>query len=233
MTKNYSLIKRLQAKFSEDSQLREKCVRESKNSITHNAANRVFDSFPVMLDESQLSTLLDAYQQLLKHSSKKEVRDFEKKIIKIACDELLDEKGNLSEELLEMIEWKECKDKINNYLAVCAFVGIVNITLTELSESVVKNNQYTYLAMTKLVNENYSGWIREYMNQNKIKYNPQYDTDQIKVTDVLLYPFTHPLFSLSIFAGGLIGLGIYGSAKLAQEIYQEHAPLTLPELPSL
>ena len=233
MTKNYLLIKNLQTKFSQNSHLREKCIVTSKNKINTGYPNRAFDDFPDMLDESQVSTLLPKYKQLLKSSCRRNIRDFEKEIIKIACDELLDDTGNVSQELITTLEWDDCQNKIDNYLVISAFVGFTNMFLTQMAAYERLQNEHTYLAMNKIINSSYGSWIRDYMNHNKIKYDTKYDTDTIKVTDVLLYPIKHPLFSLSLFAGGLTGLGIYGGVKLAQELYRDNAPVTLPEAPRL
>ena len=233
MTKIYPLLDRLKTTFDADSGLKLKCIKSGKNQLAAGKGNRVFDDFPIMLEGDLFSKLLLKYQELLKHSNRIDVQKFEMSIIKIACDELLDENGKPCQQLIDLLEWSEFPDKINNYLVISAFVGMINLALSAQSLEYVDQYQYTYLAFTKLVNENYGQWIRDYMRQNKIEYDPKYNTDQIKVSDVLLYPVRHPVFTLSVFFGGMFGAGAYGAAKLIEKEIKDHAPLSLPEMPSL
>lgn len=233
MQNRLPLIQRLQKQFDENPGLREKCLKNGKDSQRPGMSNRIFDDFPLLLSDEQYQPILQKYRQLYQNGRHVDVRNFEKDLIKIACDEILDGNGNLHPDLIDFLEWTEFAAHIDNHQAVCAFVGMMNLYLIDVSADLVASKQYEFNAMTDCINKNYGQWVREYMREKNIQYNPSHDTDKITAKDVVMYPVRHPLFTLSLFAGGLIGVGIYGAVKGCQEVYNEYAPLSLPEMPKL
>jgi len=222
-----TLVARLQTQFEIDPKLKEKCISSCISAVKNNKANRLFDDFPPLVSKDDCAFFIDEYQKLLISGTKATVHALQKRLIKIACEELLDVNGKLKQELIALLGLQVHVSLIDNYQAVCAFVGMMNIYMTSESSLLVKDNQNTYLAMTKLINNSYGERIRESMRENKIAYDSKYDSNSIKLDNL------HPLFFLSLFAGGLIGVGIYGAVKVGQEIYNEYKPLSLPEAPIL
>lgn len=233
MQNRLPLIQRLQIQFDQNPGLREKCIKNGKDSQRPGMSNRIFDDFPLLLNDEQYQDILKKYQQLFEGGRPIDVRNFEKELIKIACGEILDDTGNLNPELMSFLEWTEYAQYIDNHQAVCAFVGMMNLYLCDVSRELVTSKQYEFNALTDLVNKNYGRWVREYMREKGIRYDSCHDTDQVTAKDILLYPVRHPLFAVSLFAGGVIGAGVYGAVKGCQELYDEYAPLSLPGLPKL
>jgi hypothetical protein len=83
------LIDSLQLQFNKDPGLKKKCITDSKNKIDANIANRVFDEFPLLIEQEEFLILKNEFDALLSVPTGRNVRAFEMKLIAIACDALL------------------------------------------------------------------------------------------------------------------------------------------------
>jgi len=233
MPKSNNLITILQSAFEADLELKAACISDSKNKINNNLSGRAFDKYPLLIEKSQFKLLIKRFNQLIDMPSRRLVREFEKEIINIACEELLDNKGKLKNQLIELLEWQELTAKIDNYRAVCGFVGVVTSCIAKEFSASTENDMHKFSATVSYINKNYNKWILEVMDEKNIKYNPKYDTDEIKIEDILLFPINRPGFSICLCLGGLFGAAAYGGYELFKAIKEDNATLERLDKPSL
>src|SRR5580700_9104604 len=161
MLSNGNLIGTLQYHFHANPELKQKCLTDAKAKIHNNLENRVFDVFPLLIERSKFLLFVDRFNEILQQPTPKVVRHFEMDIIEIACDELLDKQGKIKSQLINLLEWNELTSKIDNYHAVCAFVGSLTASIVNESASVENNNEFA--AIASYINPNYGKWVLEIM----------------------------------------------------------------------
>lgn len=226
MLSNTHLVEVLQHHFETNPELKQKCLNDAKSKINKNLENRVFDIFPLLIEQSKFLPFVDRFNKILQQPTEKMVRNFELEIIQIACDALLDKQGNIQSQLIKMLEWDELTSNIDNYNAVCAFVGALNASIVNESASVENNNKFTDVA--SYINRNYGKWVIEIMREKNLPYNPIYNTDQLNLRDIILYPIKKPVFGVSLLFGGFLGAAICGY-ELYKQCRAKSATLELPE----
>ncbi len=233
MLSNSNLEEILQHHFEADADLKQKCLVDAKNKITRNLANRVFDDFPLLLAPSKFLSLTDNFKTVLKQPTGKSVKDFERDLIQIACHALLDNQGKLKNCVINMLEWNELTSQIDNYNAVCAFVGAVNAHIVNESASLIQENNNKFTATASFINHNYGKWVLEIMREKCIPYDSIYNTDQLHMRDIILYPIKKPGFAASLLFGGFIGAAIYGGYELYKQRQRvaDTVALDLPDSP--
>ncbi len=233
MPKKSETLEILQASFKAEPGLKQKCIDSSKSKINRNLGGRVFDEFPILIGRQHFLSLVNKFDLLLQNPSKRSVREFEKQIIQLACDELLDEKGGLKSQIVDLLGWQDVIAKIDNYKVVSAFVGSVTSYVARDSNKLTETDNHKFSSAVSYINKNYSNWTLEILDERGIKYNPAYNTDQLSVQDIILYPIRKPGFTLSLFVGGMFGAALYGGYELCKAVQEDNATLKRLDSPTL
>lgn len=227
MLSNTNLVETLQHHFDTNAELKQKCLMDAKAKINKNLENRVFDVFPLLIERSKFLPLVDRFNEILQQPTRRNIRNFEMDIIEMACDALLDKQGDIKSRLITYLEWNELTSKIDNYHAVCAFVGALTASIVNESASVEHNE--VFAAVASYINPNYGKWVIESMRENSIPYNPAYNTDPLNLHDIMLYPIRKPAFGASLLFGGFLGAALYGGYELYKRCLADNVTLELPE----
>jgi hypothetical protein len=230
MLSNTSLVETLKHHFDANPELKQECLMHAKAKIKKNLENRVFDEFPLLIERSKFLPLVDRFNEILKEPIEKNIQNFEIDIIKMACDALLDEKGRIESQLITYLEWNNLTltSKMDNYHAVCAFVGALTASVVNESASVENNEVFADVA--SYLNPNYGKWVIEVMRENGIPYNPAYNTDQLNLRDIMLYPIRKPaVVGASLVFGGFLGAALYSGYQLYKRCVADKAVVELSE----
>lgn len=211
-------------------------ITKSQKKLTSSSANRVFNDFPCLVPEVEFEKIIKEFDKLLNgNPCIRSIRSFEKKVIDLACNELLEKDGCIKKQVLKKLHWKQNqlpeKDdyQMDNYTIVSAFVGTVHEWIVEKCHKEINKHTDTFPVIMNTVNPNYGKWILETMNDRNMPFDEKYDHDALTARDILLYPARHPLLLFSVFVGGIVGAAIYGGGKLVKHIYDENVSLPLPE----
>ena len=226
-TPKTNLINILRFEFENNPQKMDQCLKDSHMKLKNQLTNRVFDTFPLLLPNPDFSLFKQFFKQILcsPTQNKMDLKQFEKDLAKIACEELLEANGVLKNDLIEMLKWPDYADKMDTYQLICAYVGVVNSYVTSELSSDINEKQDTFTTIMQFVNPNYGKWVLEVMRDLKMPYHEKYDTEHFKLHDLLTYPVRNPLFAFSLFGGGLIGAGLYLTAQYFKGMYDERADL--------
>jgi hypothetical protein len=228
MLNSTNLLEILHDHFKNDLTLKRKCLDGAKNKINRKLANRVFDEFPLLINQTNFQSLTDEFSQVLKKPTRKSVHNFEIHIINIACDQLLDQNGKIKSELIKFFEWNSLASPIDNYNVVSAFVGAVTASIVRESASVIQEDNNTFSSTATHINKNYGKWILDVMRERDFDYNPAYEADLVNLSDIIQNPFTKPAFAASLLFGGVFGAAIYGGYELYKKFCEDNAPLESP-----
>lgn len=184
---------------------------------------RIFDDFPALLPLNSLSVLISSFKHMLSDISidtitqtemglklgnkndERRIVDWEKRIIHIVHDELLDSDYSIKKDIRCLFNWDTLtKDQV--YSVVCSFVGAVNqMVICQL------DNQSPEIVSVVLdfISTHYGEWIQESFDaqyaKNKAKPSPFHASS----------PYSHCEVGvgLGILALGLVGAGIYVTAN--------------------
>jgi len=167
-------------------EVKKTCIESSLQKIKAGLVTRAFDDYPNLMAMDELLSITDNFESLLKHIAKvndthgkmelvnnhdKRVFEaWEKNIITHACVELLDEHGKIKSEIVELLEWKDCVNKINVFQLISAYVGAINHATMLLANKkstsellqVNKTNEIELMkhaAVTDYINKNIYAWI--------------------------------------------------------------------------
>ena len=69
------------------------------------------------------------------------------------------------------------------------------------------------------------------MREKCLPYNPAYNTDQLHLRYIMLYPIKKPGFGASLLFGGFIGAAIYSGYELYKQCRADNVMLELPNSP--
>ena len=167
-------------------EVKKTCIESSLQKIKAGLVTRAFDDYPNLMAMDELLSITDNFESLLKHivqvndthgkmelannHDKRAFEAWEKNIITHACVELLDEHGKIKSEIVELLEWKDCVNKINVIQLISAYVGAINHATMLLANKkstsellqVNKTNEIELMkhaAVTDYINKNIYAWI--------------------------------------------------------------------------
>lgn len=200
--------------------------------------NRIFDDFPCLLPKETLQNLTKQFKSILTtvtphaddsekytldQKDKNTVLAFEKEIISIGISELLDKKGNIKNELIQLLNWEPYKKKLTatRYVLteeivsiMCAYVGAVNTIIMYHSDELVKINLPAFLATSTYVNPEYRKWIEESLSLNGfIVLAPKTDDKKEKQKDILYWPIKTSKATRYLILGSILTAVAYTCAK--------------------
>ena len=201
----------------------QKCLQLSLKNINDKCCNRAFDDFPLLINQPLFDALKEDFLKLLKSSSHKSIRDFEMRLVNIACNRLFDNNGNISAEIINEMGWNGVTEKLDNYNLTRAFTNLMNSHLFEQCNQAICENQNLSNAIITYITNNYSAWVLGALRHRGIKYDPKFNQDQVTPYDVLSYPIRNPGFTASFLVGGVLGLAVYGGVKIISNAYDEYA----------
>lgn len=228
-------------------EVKKKCIESSLQKIKAGLVTRAFDDYPNLMAMDELLSIADNFESLLKHIAKvndthgkmelvnnhdKRVFEaWEKNIITHACVELLDEHGKIKNEIVELLEWKDCVNKINVLQLISAYVGAINhatmLMANKKSASellqVNKTNEIELMkhaAVTDYINKNIYAWIIDVTKllnlpvvierKDAVKHTPVHKAKELSDDD-----------KLAIGVGVGAGLFIAGAAALGLLLFSK------------
>jgi hypothetical protein len=113
--------------------LKASCLASSKEQLqkgtNNNSGYRAFDTFPPLLPQTELDALMNEIRIILQHiqyniknnkgfylltlDNQNAIAHLQKRVIKIACDELLNTDGKIKSEIINLLEWDSIKSNIH------------------------------------------------------------------------------------------------------------------------
>lgn len=211
------LLQLLETAFK-NPKVKTECTKDLAPRIKNNTMNRAFDSFPNLLPTAQFNALYDKFKKIitsippsdnisiLTNKNEVAVMEFEKEIIRIACEELVDKKNKtIKPEIISLLKWEDHSTSIDAIDIVCAYLGNINGFLLLQSPDFNNANAGAISGMVNYVNENYRTWAATELN----KLGFQYEVTQTESTLPLI---TMPSFKNAAIAVGVgVGIGMLGA----------------------
>lgn len=138
-----------------------------------------FDNNRDLLDSKRLDVLRGQFQMIVKNikkfgvennpyelrdtKDKQAIKDYIRAIAIIACEELLDEKGNLK-------NTNSDDPSLDSHKTICGYISGVNICINDTSRLFMLANTDACLAFNSYLNSNYSRWTKNFLQE---KYHPK------------------------------------------------------------
>lgn len=222
------LLQLLETAFK-DPKIKTECTKDLAPRIKNKTMNRAFDFFPNLLPTAQFNALYAKFKKTiasippadnistLTDKNEVAVMEFEKEIIRIACEELIDKKNKtIKPEIITLLKWENYSTSIDAIDIVCAYVGNINGFLLLQSPDYNNANAGAISGMVNHVNENYRTWAATELN----KLGFQYEVTQTESTPPLI---TMPTFKNAAIAVGVgVGIGML-SAFLYSRFFSQPA----------
>lgn len=210
--------------------------KELLNQLRSNeASSRLFDNLPDTFDAIFENTNVDAEKLgkiliriketntrmtdkgpvFIKESDKTVIKNWAKRIMASICSELLDEKNNISPELLELVA--KTPDTLSSRNLICAYFSMANQYMIKrmlASDDAKVINNDVMQTFTVYMNQ-YSKWVDDVLKERLLTVKPSYLDDISSVSDEV---------NLSLafgFGGALLGLFVLGGAA-AYSAYQNN-----------
>ncbi|MHB1946652.1 MAG: hypothetical protein ACYCQI_00885 [Gammaproteobacteria bacterium] len=171
---------RIMEKKLGDPNLKKTCQVSSQDCLERKKASRAFDHFPNFLPEATFDHYCKKFKTILleiksidqehefKLTKKKNMTNitaYIKSLAQLGCKELLDEKGQIKEQIIALFGWEKYKDKMPTHEIVSAFIAAVNMSIAERLSDFIYQQDVAYQAYASFVNQNYLRWVKETMRE--------------------------------------------------------------------
>lgn len=155
-------------------------VMETRGAIQRGFTNRVFDQIPRLVDDMTLASFGRDYLRIVQEarfsgddnlepniSAKKQMEEWTKEVIKFGMAELLDERGNINPNLVELFGWGDLCERINKKKLISAYVGAVTAQVQCYHHEYIVadlslNNGY----VSNYISSRYTKWVDEMVLAN-------------------------------------------------------------------
>lgn len=155
-------------------------VTDTRGAIQRGVTNRVFDHIPRLVDDMRLASFGHRYLSIVQNarfsgedtlepniSSKKQMEDWTKELIKLGMAELFDERGNIQSTLVDLFGWGDVCEHINKNELMSAYVGAVTAQVQLYHQDyIVADLSLGNGRVSHYISGHYSQWIEETMPEN-------------------------------------------------------------------
>lgn len=205
------LIPFLENEFK-DGDKKKKYQEAVKKKILSNYQNRLFDDFDVLASSDSLTQFKLAFKEicadvpqvdaddlstLLLARNKKAIEQMERQIAQLACNELLNDDGELKPELLTLLNCAQTP--LRNGDIVCAYVAALNHLIMKAVAGDAKCDAIGPVVCNFLnSNKRYGIWVKEEMS--KKGHQAKFDPNAI-IREIVYLPIEKPEIFFSIMGG--------------------------------
>jgi hypothetical protein len=183
--------------FKQNPLVQKKCLESSQKWIAQKIMTRIFDDFPCLASPADFDSYRKNFVAFISTSGdEKAVQQYMTAIIKTGCEELLDKKGKLKDEICQLLGWKEMAGKIENSDLVSAYASAVNMLIIDREIETTRKNEENFLALTTLVNLNFHTWMEKSLNELGFP-----SKQKLSTMEIIRNPLKKAAIAFSLFAG--------------------------------
>lgn len=229
----YSLAQILEQEFN-NPQTQLKCQESTHSFLKNNLGNRVFDEFPCLQTQNEFKEYCDEFKTFLSQINVSEdesppyalnetlqenLKTFVKKILNLACIELLDEKGNIKCEIIKLFQWENFSEKLKSSEVVSAYLGATQMQIIRVYSDDIIANPIAFQGLANFINKNYRRWLRETLKDLGFGalLGDESKEDHTNFFELIRAPMKKPLVSAGLAAGALamiyVGLNLFKAFK--------------------
>lgn len=228
-----SFIANLQTKMNDNHEMHT-AVMESKKKLLHfEMTFRLFDEFPCLLFPDKLLPLTNRFKSIITtmgsfsetahgfapdhQQDAKNIIEFEKEIIQLACFELLDERG-VRKEIIQFLKWDEIDISDEKIAAIiCAYVSAINQEIFRNIESSTLSAHFFSIVgpLCTYINKNYGRkWVADVLRENGYHESANFleSEDEARLMTNSQLSVRESVVGIGL---GLAGLGVLITAGIA------------------
>lgn len=219
LSSSASMLTILSDKFK-DNALATKCKTHGRQKIMRGETSRALDFLPEIIIEPDLKRLSQLFRTLLLDISAQIDNDaptpttldeydhielFIKNIAAKGCSELLNSDGSVRSDFLQLMGWRDLRNKIDVLELISAYVSTIYAQLGNQNVSYVFNHQQAYASLTNYLNKNQHCWIDDVLHEHGYIIREKKSPASPKSTSPAPYRIPWLAVSASIFVVSSLG----------------------------
>lgn len=210
------------------SDIKTKCISESRKRILQHHEDRAFDEFSYLIDTQKQNELTTCFLRILENFPKMDekfwqftLKAFQKHIAEIGCTSLFESNGKVKPELICLLKWEDLQDNINTLNLLCGFIGAVNQQILSQPEIIqaVQNDRESFAMLSSYCNREYRNWAMSKLKALNIPYTDLNQSAPLR--EILAYTRNNPGTTKSVLGAAAvligIGLGFFASSYQKDE----------------